>query len=122
MADAEVRIARRVLRQQSNSAELPLIASGIGHPVFYDQMMFRVDRGLNVAAERYGSFAITGHRTGIRVGKSEPEPDVQPKFRGWNERRKVRQISKMLNRSAHGVLDAVIRPDHECARHSKRGK
>jgi hypothetical protein len=35
--------------------------------VFDDQMMLRVHGGLNVVADRSGSFATTGHGTGIRI-------------------------------------------------------
>lgn len=57
MVNAEVRFVHRVLRQQSHYADLRLMASDFDHLAFYDQMMFSVDGGLNVVADRPGSFA-----------------------------------------------------------------
>jgi hypothetical protein len=62
------RLAHRALRRLSNPAELPVIAPNVCHLMFDNQMMLRSHGDLNVVVDRSGSFATTGHRTGIWVG------------------------------------------------------
>jgi hypothetical protein len=57
--------------RHGHPAELPVIASNIGHVVFDDQVMLRIHDGLNVVADRAGSFASTGHAAGIRAGQRQ---------------------------------------------------